>query len=322
MAIELGKVGLWTGEGMWDVDEGEHRDAVAELDDLGYGTLWIGNANGDLRVVSGLLDATKKLSVATAIVNVWTHDAADLTAAYQRVDRAHPGRVLIGLGTSHAVVVEKAGHSYTKPFSRLRAFLDEIDAAEQPLPPHVQVLAALGPRTLELAGERTAGAIPYLTTPEHTARAREVLGVGPLLAPEQKVVLETDPSRARAIARRGVAVYLGLPNYLNNLRRLGFTDDDFADGGSDRLVDALVTWGDLDAVTRRVREHQQAGADHVGLHVLTGSPGLPREEWRTLAPVIREARSGAREEAGSAQGELAGPVRDQFPLAPNASPGR
>ncbi|MDR7301092.1 LLM class F420-dependent oxidoreductase [Haloactinomyces albus] len=288
MAIRVGKVGLWRAEAGWDPDNGEHREAVAELDDLGCGTLWLGNADGDLRVMSGLLDATKKLAVATGIVNVWTHDAAELAAAYQRVDRVHPGRALLGLGSSHAPLVERFGHTYSKPYSKLRSFLDEIDRAESPVPPHVQVLAALGPRTLALAGQRTAGAHPYLVTPEHTAQAREILGDGPLLAPEQKVVLETAPDRARRIARQGVEVYLGLPNYLNNLRRLGFTEADFADGGSDRLIDALVAWGDVDTVLHRVREHHEAGADHVALQVLTGSDDLPRAQWRELAPAIRE----------------------------------
>ncbi|RCW45230.1 putative F420-dependent oxidoreductase [Halopolyspora algeriensis] len=289
MAVRLGKVGLWTGEWAWDPINGERREAVAELDDLGYGTLWLGNATGDLRVLSELLGAGKKLVVATGIVNVWTHDAAGLAAAYQRVDRAHPGRVLIGLGSSHAPLVERTGQAYTKPYSKLRSFLDELDRAESPLPPHAQVLAALGPRTLALAGQRTAGAHPYLVTPEHTARAREILGEEPLLAPEQKVVVESDPARAREIAREGVAVYLGLPNYVNNLRRLGFAEDDFTGGGSDRLIDALVAWGDVDTVLRRVREHHEAGADHVALQVLTGSDELPREQWRELAPAVREA---------------------------------
>lgn len=288
MVAQVGKVGLWAGSWMWDPNDQEHRAALAELDELGYGALWLGNASGDLRLVSELLGATKKLAVGTAIVNVWTHDPNELAAAYQRVDRGYPGRILIGLGSSHAAAVEPTGQRYVKPYSKLRSFLDEIDTAESPLPPHALMLAALGPRTLALAGERSAGALPYLTTPRHTAQAREILGAGPLLAPEQKVVLEREPSRAREIARAGLQIYLGLPNYLNNLRRLGFSDEDFAGGGSDRLVDALVAWGGLDDVLPRVREHHQAGADHVGLQVLTGGTELPLAQWRELAPLISE----------------------------------
>lgn len=288
MAIRLGKVGLWIGEWTWDPDTAEHREAAAEIDELGFGTLWLGNAAGDLHVVGKLLDATSTLAVATSIVNIWTHDAAELTDAYQRVDRTHPGRALIGLGNSHKPAVEPTGQSYTKPLSKLRSFLDEIDRAASPLPPHARVLAALGPRALALAAERTAGAIPYLVTPEHTARARDILGDGAVLAPEQKIVLESDPTRAREIARRRAGVYLGLPNYLNNLRRLGFTDGDFADGGSDRLIDALVARGDVDTVLERVRQHFQAGADHVAIQVLTSSDDLARTQWRELAPALKE----------------------------------
>ncbi|GAB3287424.1 LLM class F420-dependent oxidoreductase [Parasphingorhabdus pacifica] len=284
MVVALGTVGVMTGERSWNLDSGEHREAVAELDELGYGTLWLGNADGNLRSVSGLLGATKKLAVATAIVNIWTHSAAEVAAAYQRVDRDAPGRALVGLGSSHAQAVEHTGTAYTKPFSRLRDYLDELDEVDPPLPPQGRILAALGPRTLGLAGERAAGAVPYLTTPEHTARAREILGAGPLLAPEQKLLLQTDPVRARETARSALRHYLQLPNYLNNLRRLGFTDDDFADGGSDRLVDALVAWGDADALADRVREHCEAGADHVAVQVL--GDDLPREQWRILAPAL------------------------------------
>ncbi|MCX2729717.1 LLM class F420-dependent oxidoreductase [Saccharopolyspora sp. NFXS83] len=287
MAIEIGRFGLWTGSRSWDGDDAEHREALAEIDELGYGALWLGMAPGDLRQVQALLGATKKLVVATGIVNVWEHEAADLAAAYQRVDRVHPGRALVGIGPSHAPIVEKSGQAYDKPFSKLRSYVDELDAADDPLPPQARVLAALGPRALALAGEKAAGAHPYLTTPEHTAFAREVLGDGPLLAPEQKVVLETDPARAREIARSRTAPYLGLPNYVNNLRRFGFTDADFADGGSDRLIDALVVRGDVDAVADRVRAHREAGADHVCLQVLDSGSALPREQWRELAPALR-----------------------------------
>ncbi|WP_243793957.1 LLM class F420-dependent oxidoreductase [Saccharopolyspora gloriosae] len=287
MAIEIGRFGLWTGAPSWDGDTVEHREAVAEIDELGYGALWLGLAPGDLRTVQALLAATKKLVVATGIINIWEYPAAEVAAAYQRVDRVHPGRALIGIGPSHAPVVENSGQSYVKPFSKLKSYVDELDAVEEPLPSQARVLAALGPRALALAGERAAGAHPYLTTPEHTAVAREVLGDGPLLAPEQKVVLETDPAEAREIARDRTGPYLQLPNYLNNLRRLGYTDEDFADGGSDRLIDSLVAWGDADTIADRVRAHRDAGADHVTVQVLSRGSDLPRWQWRELAPALK-----------------------------------
>ncbi|MER2093254.1 MAG: TIGR03620 family F420-dependent LLM class oxidoreductase, partial [Saccharopolyspora rectivirgula] len=214
--------------------------------------------------------------------------AAELTRAYRDVPAQQLDRLLLGLGSSHAPLVEgETGQRYAKPYSKLVSYLDELDAEPNPVPHESLALAALGPRTLALAGERTKGAHPYLTTPEHTAQAREILGSGPLLAPEQKVVLESDPDRARAIAREGVAFYLELPNYLNNWRRMGYEEADFADGGSDRLIDQLVAWGELDDVVRRINEHHEAGADHVTLQVLNGQPGLPRQEWRRLAEALR-----------------------------------
>jgi probable F420-dependent oxidoreductase len=183
------------------------------------------------------------------------------------------------------------GRDYSSPVATMRAYLDSMDAAPYAAAPPAEepfrVLAALGPRMLELAREHTQGAHPYLVTPEHTATAREVLGPDRLLAPEQKVVLETDATEARRVGRGALAIYLGLPNYTNNLKRLGFTDDDLADGGSDRLVDGVIAWGDLDAVVARVRAHHAAGADHVAVQVLTPDPlTLPLAEWRTLAPAL------------------------------------
>ena len=166
----------------------------------------------------------------------------------------------------------------------MAAYLDALDKTDPPVPADARVLAALGPKMLRLAAERAAGAHPYLTTPDHTRQAREILGPEPLLAPEQRVVLETDPAAARELGRRHLAIYLQLPNYTNNLRRMGFTDDDFAGGGSDRLVDAIVAWGDVDALVARVRAHHDAGAAHVCIQVLTADPrALPLTEWRTLA---------------------------------------
>lgn len=283
MSVDVGSIGVWAPSWNWEGDES--REAVAELDDLGYGALWLGGANGDLVQVSRLLDASERLVVATGIVNVWTHEPADLARAYRRVNATHPDRVVIGLGSSHAPPVEAAGHTYSKPYSRLVSFLDDLDGVDPTVPTDSLVLAALGPRTIELAGRRAAGAHPYLTTPEHTAWARELLGADAVLAPEQKVVLLDDTTEARELARDRVGPYLQLPNYLNNLRRLGFTEQDFAGGGSDRLVDAVVAWGDTDDVRRRVRQHFAAGASHVSLQVLS-ERSLPRQEWRRLAEAL------------------------------------
>ena len=198
----------------------------------------------------------------------------------------HGRRFLLGLGVSHAHLVDRIeGAQYERPLARMRAFLDDLDAAEVPVPVDERVIAALGPKALALAGERTAGTHPYLVTPEHTATARAALGDDAIVAPEQGLVLETDPDKARPIAREFLSRYIVAPNYTNNWRRLGFGDDDLADGGSDRLVDALIAWGDEDALAARVQAHRDAGASHVCVQVLTDqSPAFPREEWRRLAP--------------------------------------
>jgi probable F420-dependent oxidoreductase len=195
------------------------------------------------------------------------------------------------MGVSHAPMVGLRGHAYDKPLSAMRAYLDAMDSAPfMSVPPSVaptRVLAALAPKMLKLAAERTAGSHPYFVPPEHTAVARQAMGKGPLLAPEQAVVLETDASAARAVGRAHMSIYLGLPNYVNNLKRLGFTDDDIANGGSDRLVDAIVAWGDVDAIVKRVRAHHDAGADHVCVQVLDANPTVPPiRQWRELAPAL------------------------------------
>ncbi|MCP2166192.1 LLM class F420-dependent oxidoreductase [Goodfellowiella coeruleoviolacea] len=279
MAVDVGRVGVWATGPHWGGSAGQ--EAVAELEELGYGAFWLGGSpSGDLRQVAELLAATKAMPVATGIVNVW-QDAADVVAAsYNRVVANHPNRFLLGIGAGHP----QATAEYTRPYDKLVNYLDTLDAADPPVPADHRVLAALGPKVLHLASQRTAGAHPYLVNPEHTHRARTVLGPEPLLAPEQKVVLETDPDRARAIARAGVAMYLALTNYTNNFRRLGYTDEDFADGGSDRLIDGLVAWGDEAAVLARISEHHQAGADHVAIQVLT-------EDGNALAPLRRIANA-------------------------------
>ena len=281
-------VGLWTSSGLWTAAGGEIADAAAELDDLGYRALWLGSSGGNLQPHESLLAATTRLVVVSGIINVWTDPPKLVAESYQRVNAAHPDRILIGLGSSHAPLV-KVGE-YRQPLTRLRRYLDDLDESGPAVPASRRVLAALGPKTLTLAAERSAGAHPYLTTPEHTAEARQIMGPSALLAPEQKVILETDPATARDIARNTLSQYLQLPNYTNSFLRMGFSQDDLEHGGSSRLVDGLIAWGDADAVLERVSEHHAAGADHVCVQVLTSGDRhagrLPRQEWRILAAAL------------------------------------
>jgi probable F420-dependent oxidoreductase len=262
MGIELGRIGIWRHA------TGLTPELAAEVEALGYGAIWIGSSPaGDLRLAEELLDATNRIVVATGIVNVWKDDAATVAASYHRIAARHPDRFLLGLGIGHP----EATREYRQPYATLVSYLDELDDLE--VPPEARVLAALGPKVLALAARRTAGAHPYLVTPEYTRQARQLLGAGPLLAPEQKVVLETDPEKARAIGRPRVEKpYLGLSNYLANLRRLGWSDTDLADGGSDRLIDALVLHGDAEDIGRGITAHLDAGADHVAIQVLGPDP--------------------------------------------------
>jgi probable F420-dependent oxidoreductase len=283
----LGTFGVWTGIEQWPGDPGELADAAREVDELGFGAVWIGLSPADLTVHRQILDATSRLVVASGILNVWTEDPATVAASYHRITADHPGRLLVGVGAGHAQFVEMmTQQTYRRPLSKVAAYLDALDQADPPVPASERVLAALGPKALRLAAERSLGAHPYNVTPEHTADAREALGPEPLLATEHKVFLGTDPDEARTIARRRLAIYLGLPNYVNNLKRYGFTDDDFADGGSDALVDGLVAWGDDATVAERVQAHLDAGANHVNLQVLSTERGLPRAAWRRAAEVL------------------------------------
>lgn len=263
-------------------DRAEVVDAAAELEALGYSALWIPDVGGDVfGALSALLGATATVTVATGILNVWLHDAADTAAWWAGLPDADRDRTLLGLGASHAALI---GDAWQRPLAAVRSYLDDLDAAG--VPDGARCLAALGPRMLELARDRSAGAHPYLTTPEHTATARAILGDGALLAPEQGVVLDTDVARARETARTTVRGYAALPNYANNWRRLGFRDDDIAEC-SDRLVDALIVCGDVDTIASRVGAHHDAGADHVCIQVI-GSPGgpMPLDAWRTLARAL------------------------------------
>ena len=287
-AFDVKGTGIWDGRLRWG-DGGHIREAAAELDELGYSALWFPDAGGDIMEASEtLLAATRRAVVATGILNVWLHDATQVAERMGNWSDDWRGRFVLGLGISHGGVVEP--ERYRKQLGTMRAYLDALDSALTPVPAASRVLAALGPKMLGLARDHSAGAHPYNVTPEHTVQAREILGADRWLAPEQAVVLEQDPATARQLGRGHLAIYLGLPNYTNNLRRFGFTDDDFADGGSDRLVDAVVIWGDVDAIAGRVKEHRDAGADHVGVQVITAdSTVLPRKEWRELAPALLDS---------------------------------
>jgi probable F420-dependent oxidoreductase len=289
MTHSLRGTGIWSGA-LRNGDPSETAAAATELEGLGYSALWIPDVGGDVfGAVRNLLAATSTATIATGILNLWMHTADETAAQHATLTSIHGRRFLVGIGVSHALLIDRkieAG-AYQQPMARTRAFLDALDAAAVPLAVQDRALAALGPKMLELAATRTAGVHPYLVTPEHTRVAREAVGPDALVATEQGVVVETDPGRARSIARTNLAHYFALPNYTNNWRRLGFSDDDIADGGSDRLIDALVVWGDEEAIATRVQEHRDAGASHVCVQVLTDTPAaLPLEQWRLLAPAL------------------------------------
>jgi probable F420-dependent oxidoreductase len=264
----LGRFGVWTFGAV-------KPEQAAEIEKLGYGAVWIGGSPaGDLNDVEPILERTDTLQVATGIVNVWTAPAKQVAEAYHRIEAAYPGRFLLGIGIGHPEHTEE----YRKPYDVLVEYLDVLD--EECVPTSRRVVAALGPKVLKLSAQRSAGAHPYLTTPEHTAQAREVIGNSVFLAPEHKVVLTTDTDEARAIGRQTVDFYLNLSNYLNNWKRLGFTDQDIAKPGSDKLIDAVVAHGTADDIAKRLSEHLEAGADHVTIQVLGG--------WDKLLPTLTE----------------------------------
>ena len=271
-------------------DAGAAAAAATELEALGYSALWIPDVGGDLTgSLANLLGVTSTVTIATGILNVWMHTPADAAAAHARITAEHGPRYLCGIGISHRPFIDmvNAPGTYTKPVETMANYLDGLDAAPTPIAVNDRLIAALGPKMLELARARTAGTHPYLVTPELTAQARAGIGPDRLVASEVGVVLETDPTKAREIARIHLQTYLALPNYANNWKRNGFTDDDIANGGSDRLVDALIGWGDEAAIAARVQQHRDAGADHVCVQVLTSDPAsLPVEQWRILAPVL------------------------------------
>lgn len=297
--MEIGQFGVWTSA----LDRqlaAVVRKEVARLDELGFGTLWVGEAfrREIFANASLLLSASSRLVVASGIANIWARDAQAMAAGQLTLAEAYPDRFLLGLGVSHVPLVNTRGHAYDKPYSAMRAYLDAMDEvhydAPRPNRPPQRVLAALGPKMLGLAAARSEGAHPYFVPVAHTKEARSILGPDKLLCPEQAVVLEPDPERARTVARRHTSSYLKLPNYRNNLERLGFGRDDFEAGGSDRLVDAVVGWGDVNQVVARLREQLDAGADHVAVQVLLPDPAqVPSSEWEQIAAGLRLGHSAS-----------------------------
>lgn len=271
--------------GQWGIWRGAYQltgELAASLEADGFGALWVGGSpDGDLVLIEELLDATSTLTVGTSIVNIWKDDAHQVARSFARVQQRHPGRFVLGVGAGHP----EATQQYQRPYQTLASYVDTL--LDDGVPRDVLVLAALGPRVLGLARDRTAGAIPYLVPPEHTRLAREILGPGPLLAPEQKAVLDTDPARARALGRERVRKpYLGLVNYTSNLRRLGWGDEDLSDGGSDALIDALVAHGSGEQVAAQLAGHFDAGADHVCVQLLTAPGEDLLDGYRKLARAL------------------------------------
>ncbi|HEX3873850.1 MAG TPA: LLM class F420-dependent oxidoreductase [Solirubrobacteraceae bacterium] len=276
--MELTEFGIWTS--YRQIGEDSAGEAARLVEELGFGAFWLG---GSPRLPSTrpLLAATDRLIVATGIVNVWTYDPADLAAEYADLDRAFPDRLLVGIGIGH----REATTEYAKPLATMTAFFDGLDAADEPLPPDRRCVAALGPKMLEFCADRARGTHPYFVPVAHTRLARDRVGPGGLVAPELACVVDTDVERARATARGYAKTYLGLTNYTNNLLRFGFADDDIANGGSDRLIDAIIPHGSAEEVAAAARAHLDAGADHVCLQPL-GSDGMPREAWGALAAAL------------------------------------
>jgi probable F420-dependent oxidoreductase len=291
--MDVGRVGIWTAQ--LDLQPAaQARRAAAELDELGFGALWIPEAVGREAIshAAMLLDATSRLVVATGVAVIFNRLPGVTTAAQRLLADDSDGRFLLGLGVSHAPMVEgMLGEVWDRPLARMRDYLDAMDNqfTVSPAPPDdpPRVLAALGPKMLRLAASHAWGAFTYFVPVEHTSEARRHLGDGPMLFVEQAAVLESDAEVARAVGRKHMAIYLTLPNYVNNLRRLGWGDDDLADGGSDALVDALVAWGGVDAIAGRVAAHHDAGADHVCIQVLgPDATAVPLDHWRALAPAL------------------------------------
>jgi probable F420-dependent oxidoreductase len=285
---DLGRIGIWSMELRTGSAEAV-GDAAAELDDLGFLALWIPGLDGPgtIAQVEVLLGATRRATIATGVLGLWSQTPGQLAADHHRLTAAHGPRLLTGIGVSNADSARSKGQTYPGAVTAMTDYLDRIDAVTEPIPHNERVLAALGPKMTKLAAERASGSHPFLVTPQYIANSREIGGRDMLLAPHQIVVLDESPSDARETARGMVGAALGLPSYQANVRRMGFGDDDLASGGSDRLIDAVVAWGDLDAVAERIREHFDAGADHVALQALAVPGGLTTAQvWRELASLI------------------------------------
>jgi probable F420-dependent oxidoreductase len=289
--VNLGGLGIWTAQ--FDFYPAQLvRDTAQELEEIGYNSLWIGENIGREPISQSalLLASTTRLTVATAVANIWARDPVSALAAQQTLSEAYPERFILGLGVSHTTLVnDTRGLAYRQPLQTMVSYLDAMDEFSARYravraATTTRMIGALGPAMLRLAGVRSAGAHTYLVTPEHTAHARELLGPDKLLVPEQAVVFETDSTRARDIGRRHIRRYLTLRSYTDNLLRSGFTTDDLERDGSDHLVDALVAWGDENAIAERLAQHRQAGANHICAQVLDADfRGLPLAQWRRLA---------------------------------------
>lgn len=291
--MNLGRIGLWAAD--FDLQPmAKSQEAIAQVEEMGYGAVWVPEAviREPFASTALLLSATKKMVLATGIASLHARTAQTMQAGWKTLTEAFPDRFLLGIGVSHAPMVQGVHKgTYDKPYSTMVEYLDAMDKGiffgAAPTTAPQRVLAALGPKMLKLAAERGAGAHPYFTPVEHTAFARETMGAGALLAPELAVVLETDATKAREIARRYMTTYTRLPNYANNLKRFGFSDDEITNQ-EDRLVDAIVAWGSIDTVVAAVKNHLDAGADHVCIQVLTDTPGtLPMREWQEVADATR-----------------------------------
>ncbi|MCO8273720.1 TIGR03620 family F420-dependent LLM class oxidoreductase [Actinoplanes sp. TRM 88003] len=285
MREELGRAGLWSAR-LRHAGGPKLRDLAAELDDLGWHTLWLPGMDGagTLDDVGHVLGGAPRSRVVTGVLNIWGQTAADLTGRVARLDAEHGPRTVVGLGIGSSAGARAHGQTYGNPVVTMSRYLDGL--GPQVGPPR-RLLGAGGPRMVDLAVARTAGWHPFLVTPGYVAAERERVGPGPFIAPHLAVVFDTDRARARATARAGIGLFLGFPTYQAGLRRLGFGDDDLGPGGSDRLIDALVAHGSPEDVHRRITEHYDAGADHLALDVLsTDSSSLPRAQWRELAGLV------------------------------------
>jgi probable F420-dependent oxidoreductase len=278
--MDLGRLGVWSGD-IRKID-GPALDAAGELEDLGYAAIWFpaGSGTRGFEIASALLTATSRVTVATGITSIWATSAQESNGAFAELEREHPGRFLLGVGVSHASMVDHGNPGrYQRPVASTTAYLAELTE----VPASRRIVAALGPKMLALAKAQALGSHPYLVTPEMTAGIRAAIGAGSIVAVEQGVVLSTDPAHARSVGREYLRMYLQLPNYVNNWLRAGYTTADVEGAGSDRLIDGLIAWGNAEQVSRRLGEHFAAGADHVCIQVLGGGRPVPIEQWRILA---------------------------------------